>query len=350
MALSSSVIVSGIQYTAESLLGFPAGNPLPGPFTYNLRLSNNHRRQSLHCARILGMAGPQTTHSATSANTATSTGAAPHFCSLRNSIHPIFRRSNFDHGIDHETLLPAVQLASRLMSRPTPLSIWHSIFFSELCRIKHVIHPRDERHFEFTEFSENLSEEQVRKTEAALIDLADKIRFTAFEVPQCENWGLEALMGDGNTAIIRISTKKIAELQSAATKYAQGNTDDIEYVLRSFLLAKDLVHELTHAACHIRDNANFYFPMSAIAEEGYEWEAQVFVGLIHLETIPPHMANPRKSFQAFITPWPNLRHIGLYLLNNHRIGIRLRHAAVLLDGAGTWATRAMLAATSALIL
>lgn len=264
---------------------------------------------------------------------------------LDNPVHRVFRRSNFDSGIDdadHEAMKPGLQLASRLISRPTPLSCWYTILNGSVLRERYVISPLDEEeyHYEYHAHSPTLTEEQTGKAEADILSLARRVRFTVAEedVAPSQAWVMATNRAaeDENRAVIKIRRAAINQLREAAERSAAQDDDRPYYVLMSFTLAKTLVHELVHAAhfAAYSDGEYCYFPGSAVCEEGFEWENEIFGGIIDFRVVAPTPAEPSESYYVYIVPWPN-PHKAAYCLEDEEqsTGIRLRHSSAIVPKA-----------------
>ena len=268
------------------------------------------------------------------------------FGNLTNSIHPIFRRDNFavDLLVDYEILTPALQLASRLITPPTPLSFWHTIISGATRPEKFYIYPLrqgEEYHYEFCNHSPTLTDEQILKTEAKLIGLADRVQFELNEedVSETKTWVMttERLHTDDSRAIIKIPSRAMLEVQNAAMRFALTG-DDVTYTVSAFQFAKTIVHELAHAAyvTSYSENEYCYFPGSAVCEEGFSWENEIFSGLIDIEKRPDSEDESPEVFYPYITPWPNPYRVTKPLIDDDDcIGIRLRHSSALLPKAKT---------------
>lgn len=140
------------------------------------------------------------------------------------------------------------------------------------------------------------------------------------------------IIHEGTFAYMAISPDLIARLAEAARLTKQ--TDDPRYyTLASFRLGLDVVHELTHAVCGVtRGHGDFYFLGSVVSEDGYEWESQIFGGLVTGAFFPEEVASKKqeefasKPFRADVVAWPNAQHICHYIRDDNPIGLRLSDA------------------------
>lgn len=254
---------------------------------------------------------------------------------LSKPIHRIFRRSNFDlQDHEYDLMRPGLQLASRLISPPTPISFWHTIMKRDVREIKYPLHPLGENvvHYEFFDSPATLTAPQVREVEAALIRIADITRFAVDEDDELSPWCMETCLSEDGSLVstIKIPRAAFREMQKAADKSTNNNDEDYS-IVTSFMLARTLVHELAHVVYHLYygDDEFYYLPGQAVDEVGFTWEDQVFGGLVNYKVF--YRDNLVPSYHAVIHPWPNAHMISKYLQTGDRIGIRFQHSIALLS-------------------
>lgn len=252
--------------------------------------------------------------------------ARPPLGDLTNTIHPICRRANWNSHINYDILHPGLQLVSKLLSTPTSLSFFHTLFFGKRQREHYILYPlaRDKTHFEFVDHPTSLRPYQERKVEAQLIKLADSVSFVVVNeaaIP-AQIWEMSTNSdAEEKNFEIHMEQAGIEELGAAAAEYANTGAKN-RYQLASFLFARTICHEIAHVAySYFYSYAGeiCYFPGSSICEPGYEWEHQVFSGLISEERVG--------VYDAYIRLWPNPRSTQHMLDDQQDIGIRLKHSA-----------------------
>lgn len=171
----------------------------------------------------------------------------------------------------------------------------------------------------------------AREVDAAFANLADKVRFrvVADDPNEWKPWdGACYRSADGSGATIELFRGAWTEVSKRALEHeVTGN--DVPYLQASFEFAKTLVHEVAHAAVHTtRIQGHYYFPGSAIAEDGFSWENHTFGGLVDCFTPKaPETAQPATKIPIVQRcTWPAAFQVEKYVAQNYDIGVRLSHA------------------------
>ena len=261
----------------------------------------------------------------------------PSIGDLQVPIHPIFRRANFDADLDYDLFRPALQLASKFISTPSLLPFWYTTFFSDIRPAKFVIHaPYPVPSYEYVDFPSALTDEQILRTQRALLHMRHKVRFHLDPDGNVKYSDNAAAYTDPTTEPIGIHLTPfaIAELAAGARKLADGSVSNTLYRFESVLYAILFCHELAHAACHVArgERGYYYYPGAAVSEDGWAFETWAFGGLMRISygdpetartTTPSRIKGPDVWTATSIRRFPRPFSVAGYLISESDIGLRL---------------------------
>lgn len=249
---------------------------------------------------------------------------SPSFGDLSNSIHTIFQPQNFvDHTVHQSTLVSSLRLASRFLTTEVLLPFWYPL----LCGpIETTTNPPTAMSPPATALSEYQKNEVVTKMEL----LASCVTFASERTRGRGDSGFtERLLSDapppfrGVKSHITISRRVFKSIEGSFSPTEQSNASRLWH---QFLLVNLLLHELTHAAmyaAHPRPPAHdpiqaYFLPGARTTEEGMEWEASVFGGLLY--EVPSFLFRDRRGgvfdSRIVLREWPSPR-----LVKNYRKSI-----------------------------
>lgn len=95
---------------------------------------------------------------------------------LDSDIHPIFARRNFP-GAHHDTLLPSLRLASKLLTTECLLPWWHAIFFGRREEIPNTRKYNRGKMYCYFRKPGKLSPRDIAMTRLRLQTMSDYVRF-----------------------------------------------------------------------------------------------------------------------------------------------------------------------------
>ena len=100
-------------------------------------------------------------------------------CDLSNDIHPLFARSKFP-GAKWEALLPALRLASRLLSTDCLLTYWYTSSFPDTRLLPYAKGSGREGTGYYADFPQHqsMTADDVNMTKAFLLELAKVVVFS----------------------------------------------------------------------------------------------------------------------------------------------------------------------------
>lgn len=238
-------------------------------------------------------------------------------------------------NVDYELIQPALVLATKLISTPALLSFWHTVFFSDAKPTSLILHPEGPGHkaYEYCETNSELTEEQVENTQTALLAFRRYVFFStrppATNRPNDKGCMVTSYYEKAKMVHIEFLQNPVTKLELAAD-LTKRTGDPVHYALESFAFAKGIVHELAHAVTSItRGNGDFYFPCQAVNEDGFEWEHQVFGGIVEVvgkresDTAEEPQASQPLENEALFVHWPCPQLVGRYIHAGHPIGFRL---------------------------
>lgn len=260
---------------------------------------------------------------------------------LPEVIHPIFARKKFRGQLlaDYDLLKPAYVLATKFLSTPTLLPFWHTSFFGDTRPADFVLHGkgRDNGAHEYCEHLRELTEEQVRKTQIALCNFHSQVLLILDPrgLTDAEDSAVmrAILIEDEEDRFVSvwISPAALAEVMRGL-ELAEATGDPCLRTVVHLRFAVSNVHELAHAVCLMtRGEGDYFFPRTCIAEDGFEWEHQVFGGVTyaHLDPRSPPPCEGREGVsttpesRAAVFLWPSPRHLCHYISSDNAIGFRL---------------------------
>ena len=171
--------------------------------------------------------------------------------------------------MDHRILQPALRLASHLLRIPFNLPFWHALLFSGVRDTSDIIYSgkKSRRCYEYTDARDTLTPEEEARTNQALVQLADRIKFRSVRKEDA-NKGSAGFTNKkcGHVAMINL-TPSALEADGRLT----GLQDPRLRTWTSSRLAQTLVHEVAHAVKMLtRPPGLYFFPGSLIAEG--EWK------------------------------------------------------------------------------
>ncbi|KAK5112627.1 hypothetical protein LTR62_003942 [Meristemomyces frigidus] len=261
-------------------------------------------------------------------------------------LHNVFRSENLHVRQDCDTIMmPAFQLASRLLWAEPFLDFWHTVFFSSITETPSPKGSKpDTRHFIYSASPPHLTRDQIRQTHQALDLLSSCVVFELNSSPPRSGGGrckhLRSTPAtppfQGHKSEIQISSYFYNTLSNSAVS-AQDK------MWLQFELAKTLLHELAHAAVNAArgraSNHFYFFPGEKVAEDGFQLEAFLFGGAItlHREDFQAELRKVKEKkknggerggevvaplIEGFRRPWPCREVVEEYEERGSCIGVR----------------------------
>ncbi|KAK4574357.1 hypothetical protein LTR86_002119 [Recurvomyces mirabilis] len=239
---------------------------------------------------------------------------------LANEVHPIFARIKFP-GIDYETILPSLRLASLLIDTDCLLNHWHNLWFGDLLRVDHG-DGEDDWHWACFPSRSILSSKDKAMVRSRLKTMASMVTFYRRKTLT------GALCQPSEGQLDRVAPYTYGDFPGAcSTVYYDesiveqlsrlDSTRDCESFLRFQLsFARLMVHELAHAAHAAAWNVHEEPCGSAtMGEAGYDWEANILSGI-------GHTYESEHAMNHIVNQWPNGRLGKKYLKEGWNIWIQ----------------------------
>ena len=267
---------------------------------------------------------------------------APLLGDLPDIIHPIFRPNKMllNGNIEPELVRPALILATKFITTPALLPFWYTLFFSDVRRVDYELYSAHYdtcgfEAFEYCDTPQELTPEQVNRTQEAFLYFEYKVCYSAVP-PNLARWvnfsGLMTRLAQDSepgaeTAFVFISQDAIRDYRKGL-ELTERTWDPSFFALTAFELAKSLVHELANAVRLIyRGPGDFYFPTSAVDEEGFVWESEIFGGLVVPELVYPDdmeaTSTALPTCRAELFAWPPPAMVVTYIIKKNSVGLRV---------------------------
>lgn len=247
---------------------------------------------------------------------------SPSLGDLSNPIHPIFDQRNFvDPSIDYVPLQNSLRLASRFLTAEQLLPFWYTLL---CCPIETATtHPLPSP----SERLARLTDEQKNEVTTRLELLSRCVTFTSEKThwSRGDTGYTERLLIDAPSPFRGVQTNVSVTgrvFRMVEQSFSRPYMDNHTRLWLHFLLANLLLHELAHVAvyaAHPRpptyDPIQAYFLSGArTTEEGMEWEAFVFGGLLYEVPAFLFWKRDRAVFGSKIVlrEWPSPRLVAHY--------------------------------------
>lgn len=245
---------------------------------------------------------------------------------LNTDVHPLFTADKFP-DIDYEVLLPAVRLASRLVSTDCLLGFWHATICNDAPLRMYPEGTLNEGLFYYPKLrvDDEMTASEIGDVKLALLDLASFLRFHCRDISSLgvtiastSEPSTPTIVPEGEccgvTSEVHYNDKCYQRLYDIHQNAKQeGRSLDYAELTLHFGFAVTLVHELAHvfdmagcASCPVGPVAE-----NKVSESDYDWTTSVFGGITHVK------------LDGIVTldDWPSPRMVYHFLRNGFPIGL-----------------------------